>query len=67
MKAIQSYLTSKVDTEVVEWWQFDRTSFQFRNFWLDPIEIMNYALGLEFPVYLTVYDQPAIRFFKRNT
>jgi hypothetical protein len=61
MKVIQSYLISKVDTKVVGWWQFDRTSFQFRNFWLDPIEIMNYALGLEFPVYPTVYDYFAAR------
>ena len=64
MKVIQSYLTSKIDTKVVGWWQFDRTSFQFRNFWLNPIEIMNYALGLEFPVYPTVYDYFAFR--KKN-
>jgi hypothetical protein len=64
MKVIQSYLTSKIDTKVVGWWQFDRTSFQFRNFWLNPIEIINYALGLEFPVYPTVYDYFAAR--KKN-
>jgi len=56
MKVILSYLTSRFDTEVVGWWQFSRDAFQFRNFWLNPVEILNYALGLEFPLFPTVYD-----------
>ncbi len=56
MKVIQSYLTSQLDTEVVGWWQFNRSDFRFRNFWLDPAEVLNYALGLEFPDYPTILD-----------
>ena len=56
MKAIQSYLTSRLDTHVVGWWQFNRSEFRFRNFWLDPAEVLNYALGLEFPRYPTIQD-----------
>ena len=56
MKVIQSYLTSQLDTEVVGWWQFNRSDFRFRNFWMDPAEVLNYALGLEFPDYPTILD-----------
>ena len=56
MKIIQSYLTSRLDTQVVGWWQFNRADFRFRNYWLDPAEVLNYALGLEFPVYPTLQD-----------
>ena len=56
MKAIQSYLTSRLDTHVVGWWQFSRSDFRFSNFWLDPAEVLNYALGLEFPRYPTIQD-----------
>ena len=48
MKVIPSYLTSQLDSSllgVVGWWQFDRSDFRFRNYWLDPAEVMNYALG----------------------
>ena len=31
MKVIQSYLTSQLDTEVVGWWQFNRSDFRFRS------------------------------------
>ena len=61
MKVIQSYLTSQVDTEVVGWWQFNRSEFRFRNYWLDPAEVLNYALGLEFPNYPTILDLLASR------
>jgi hypothetical protein len=60
-KAIQAYLTSQLDTRVVGWWQFDRDEFHFRNFWLDPVQVANYALGLEFPRYPTVIDVVAAR------
>ena len=56
MKAIQSYLTSRLDTQVVGWWQFSRAEFRFRNFWMDPAEVLNYELGLEFPRYPTIQD-----------
>jgi hypothetical protein len=56
MKVILSYLSSKVDTEVVGWWQFSREKFGFRNFWIDPVEVFNYALGLDFPRYPTIFD-----------
>ncbi len=61
MKVIQSYLTSQLDTHVVGWWQFDRAQFRFANYWLDPAEVMNYALGLEFPVSPTIQDFLAAR------
>ena len=61
MKVIQSYLTSQLDTRVVGWWQFDRERFRFANYWLDPAEVLNYALGLEFPVYPTIQDFLAAR------
>ncbi|MCK5072949.1 MAG: hypothetical protein KAQ98_05945 [Bacteriovoracaceae bacterium] len=56
MKVVPSYLASRLDTKVVGWWQFEKDKFAFRNFWLDPMEIVNYAVGLEFPVYPTIYD-----------
>ncbi len=56
MKVIESYLTSKRDTYVVGWWQFSRESFRFKNFWIDPSEVVNYALGLDFPRTPTVFD-----------
>src|SRR5882672_6272496 len=56
MKVIQSYLTSRNDTEVTAWWQWSRADFQFRNFWIDPAEVANYALGLEFPLHPTIED-----------
>src|SRR5690606_29444189 len=28
----------------------------FRNFWLDPVEVINYAVGLEFPRRPTIHD-----------
>jgi hypothetical protein len=61
MKVIQSYLTSQLDTSVVGWWQFDREQFRFANYWLDPAEVLNYALGLEFPLSPTVQDFLAAR------
>jgi hypothetical protein len=61
MKVIQSYLTSELDTSVVGWWQFDRSDFRFRNFWLDPAEVVSYALGLTFPGDPTVLDFLAAR------
>jgi hypothetical protein len=56
MKVIQSYLTSRLDTEVSGWWQFDRDQFRFRNYWLDPAEVVSYALGLHFPASPTIQD-----------
>jgi hypothetical protein len=59
MKVIPSYLTSQLDTSLLGvsgWWQFDRSDFRFRNFWLDPEEVMSYALGLGFPSVPTVQD-----------
>jgi hypothetical protein len=61
MKVIQSYLTSRLDTSVVGWWQFDRSDFRFRNYWLDPAEVLNYALGLKFPLRPTIQDFLAAR------
>jgi hypothetical protein len=61
MKVIQSYLTSQLDTHVVGWWQFDRERFRFTNYWLDPAEVINYALGLEFPSSPTIQDFLAAR------
>jgi len=61
MKVIQSYLTSQLDTRVAGWWQFDRERFRFANYWLDPAEVLNYALGLEFPVSPTIQDFLAAR------
>jgi hypothetical protein len=61
MKVIESYLTSRRDTTVTGWWQFDRDQFQFRNFWLDPVEVVNYAIGLEFPLSPTVFDVVAAK------
>jgi hypothetical protein len=61
MKVIQSYLTSRLDTMVVGWWQFDRSDFHFRNYWLDPAEVLNYALGLTFPRDPTIQDFLAAR------
>jgi hypothetical protein len=59
MKVIPSYLTSQLDSSllgVVGWWQFDRSDFRFRNYWLDPAEVVSYALGLGFPRAPTVQD-----------
>ena len=61
MKVVQSYLTSQLDTAVVGWWQFDRRDFRFRNYWLDPAEVLNYALGLTFPSDPTIQDFLASR------
>jgi hypothetical protein len=44
-KVIQAYLTSRLDTRVTGWWQFSRDEFGFRNFWLDPVEVANYAVS----------------------
>ncbi len=59
MKVIPSYLTSQLDTSLLGvsgWWQFDRSEFRFRNFWLDPAEVVSYALGLGFPSAPTIQD-----------
>ncbi|HJS75402.1 MAG TPA: alkaline phosphatase family protein, partial [Vicinamibacteria bacterium] len=59
MKVIPAYLTSQLDTSLLGvsgWWQFDRGDFRFRNFWLDPGEVVSYALGLGFPRAPTVQD-----------
>jgi len=59
MKVIPSYLTSQLDTSLLGvsgWWQFDRSDFRFRNFWLHPAEVVSYALGLSFPRAPTVQD-----------
>ncbi|MBI2027824.1 MAG: hypothetical protein HYS98_08525 [Deltaproteobacteria bacterium] len=56
MKAKLSHLTSRFDTEVVGWWQWGRSDFSFKNYWMDPIEVINYALGLTFPLYPTIFD-----------
>jgi hypothetical protein len=64
MKVIPAYLTSRLDSSalgVAGWWQFDRSDFRFRNFWLDPAEVANYALGLTFPRAPTVQDFLAAR------
>lgn len=56
MKVIPSILSAKVDTRLTAWWQFDRQTMGFRNFWIDPVEVVNYALGMEFPMYPTILD-----------
>ena len=56
MKVILSYLSSKIDTEVVGWWEFRRNELLFRNYWKEPVQVLNYALGMEFPLYPTVFD-----------
>lgn len=56
MKVIHSYLTSRRNTEVVGWWQFDRDHLQFENYWLDPIGVTDFALGVRFPLYPTIFD-----------
>jgi hypothetical protein len=56
MKVVESYLTSRRDTYVTAWWQFSRDLYDFRNFWINPVQVANYGLGLEFPVYPTVLD-----------
>ncbi len=61
MKVIQSYLTSQLDTTVVGWWQFERDRFRFSNYWLDPAEVLGYALGFEFPRSPTIQDFLAAR------
>jgi hypothetical protein len=64
MKIIPAYLTSRLDSSalgVAGWWQFDRSDFRFRNFWLDPAEVANYALGLTFPRAPTIQDFLAAR------
>jgi hypothetical protein len=64
MKVIPSYLTSRLDSSalgVAGWWQFDRSDFRFHNYWLDPAEVLNYALGLSFPRAPTVQDFLAAR------
>jgi hypothetical protein len=48
MKVIESYLTSRRDTYVTGWWQFNREQFQFRNFWVDPAEVINYEIRPQF-------------------
>jgi len=56
MKVVESYLTSRRDTYVTAWWQFSRDVYDFKNFWINPVQVANYGLGLEFPVYPTVLD-----------
>jgi hypothetical protein len=56
MKVVESYLTSRRDTYVTAWWQFSRDLYDFKNFWINPVQVANYGLGLEFPVYPTVLD-----------
>jgi hypothetical protein len=59
MKVIPSYLTSQLDSSLlgaVGWWQFDRSDFRFRNYWLDPAEVVSYALGLSYPRAPTIQD-----------
>ncbi len=55
-KVIESYLTGRRDTFITGWWQFDRTRFKFKNYWIDPPEVVNYELGLMFPTAPTIYD-----------
>jgi hypothetical protein len=55
-KVIESYLTSRLDTYITGWWQYSRKTKDFRNYWLDPDQVLNYALGTEFPVYPTILD-----------
>ncbi|HEY7698909.1 MAG TPA: hypothetical protein VIE88_10865, partial [Vicinamibacteria bacterium] len=64
MKVIPSYLTSELDTSLLGvsgWWQFERSDFRFRNFWLHPAEVVSYALGTHFPRAPTVQDFLAAR------
>jgi hypothetical protein len=64
MKVIPAYLTSQLDTSLLGvsgWWQFDRSDFRFRNFWLHPAEVLSYALGTSFPRSPTVQDFLAAR------
>jgi hypothetical protein len=56
MKVVESYLTSRTDTYVTAWWQFGRDIYDFKNYWINPVQVANYGLGLEFPVYPTVLD-----------
>ena len=56
MKVVESYLTSRRDTYVTAWWQFSRDIYDFKNFWINPVQVANYGLGLEFPVYPTALD-----------
>ncbi|MBF0360447.1 MAG: alkaline phosphatase family protein [Oligoflexia bacterium] len=56
MKVVLSYLSSKIESDVVGWWQFNRDKLQFKNFWIEPMDLVTYALGLEFPRYPTIYD-----------
>ncbi len=56
MKVIPSYLTSKINTSIVGWWQFDKKDFKFHNFWIDPVEVLNYEMGFDFPLYPTIND-----------
>jgi hypothetical protein len=60
-KVIQAFLTSRLDTRVTGWWQWSRDELRFRNFWLDPTEVANYALGLEFPLHPSIFDIGAAR------
>ena len=55
-KVIQAYLTSRLDTEITAWWFFDRHTLRFHNYWLDPVDVVSYALGLEFPLTPTIFD-----------
>lgn len=61
MKVIESYLTSRRDTYIAGWWQFNRETFAFKNYWLDPVEVINYELGLVFPENPSVFDYLASR------
>lgn len=56
MKVVQSYMSSRRNTEVVGWWQFNREDFSFRNFWITPEEVLNFAIGPTFPKYPTISD-----------
>ena len=56
MKVIQSYLTSKLDTSVVGWWQFNRTDLLFKNYWIDLADMIDYAIGTKFPLTPNLYD-----------
>jgi hypothetical protein len=56
MKVVEAYLTSRRDTYVTAWWQFSRDAYDFKNFWINPVQVVNYGLGLEFPLYPTVLD-----------
>jgi hypothetical protein len=56
MKVVEAYLTSRRDTYVTAWWQFSRDAYDFKNFWINPVQVANYGLGLEFPIYPTILD-----------